>query len=269
MTVDATILVTGGTGTLGRHVLPLLRQAAPTRSVRVLSRSERPDADGVTYVTGDLMTGEGVAAALAGVDTVLHLAGGAKGDDVVATHLVAAAREAGVQHIVHISVIGADRMPMAWFATQRAAEEAITGSGIPWTLLRAAQFHDLVHEMVSKMAKLPLVPAPGMRLEPVDVRDVAQRLVELTLAEPAGLVAELAGPTVYTMDDVVRSYLGATGRRRPVLGMRMPGKAGRAYREGVNLASPAHAVHGGRSWEAFLAERTEHAGHAGRTERAA
>ncbi|MFF1717158.1 SDR family oxidoreductase [Streptomyces sp. NPDC058268] len=255
MSVDATILVTGGTGTLGGHVLPLLGQAAPGRRVRVLSRSRRQDTDQVTYVTGDLMTGEGVAEALAGVDTVLHLAGGAKGDDVVAGHLVAAAKEAGVQHLVHISVIGADRMPMAWFATQRAAEEAITGSGIAWTMLRAAQFHDLVHQMVAKMARLPFVPAPGMRLEPVDVRDVAQRLVELTLGEPAGLVAELAGPAVYTMDDVVRSYLDATGRRRPVVGMRMPGKAGRAYREGVNLALPAHAVHGERTWEAFLAER--------------
>jgi uncharacterized protein YbjT (DUF2867 family) len=255
MTVDSTILVTGGTGTLGRHVLPLLRQAAPSRPLRVLSRSERPDTDGITYVTGDLMTGDRVATALAGVDTVLHLAGGAKGDDVVAGHLVAAAREAGVRHIVHISVIGADRMPMAWFATQRAAEEAITGSGIPWTMLRAAQFHDLVHDMVSKMAKLPLVPAPGMRLEPVDARDVAKRLVELTLGEPAGLVAELAGPKVYTMNDVVRTYLGATKRRRPVLGMRMPGKVGRAYREGENLAPAAHAVHGERTWEAFLAER--------------
>lgn len=256
MTVDATILVTGGTGTLGRHVLPLLRQAAPARPVRVLSRSQRQDTDGITYVTGDLMTGEGVANALAGVDTVLHLAGGAKGDDVVAGHLAAAAKEAGVKHIVHISVIGADRMPMAWFATQRAAEEAITGSGIAWTMLRAAQFHDLVHQMVSKMAKLPLVPAPGMRLEPIDVRDVAQRLVELTLGQPAGLVAEMAGPKVYTMDDVIRSYLGATGRRRPVLGMRMPGKAGRAYREGVNLAPPAGAMHGDRTWEAFLTEQT-------------
>ncbi|MFI7386201.1 SDR family oxidoreductase [Streptomyces sp. NPDC049813] len=255
MTADSTILVTGGTGTLGRHVLPLLREAAPGRPLRVLSRSERPDADGISYVKGDLSTGEHVATAMAGVETVLHLAGGNKGDDVVATHLVAAAREAGVKHIVHISVIGADRMPMAWFATQRAAEEVITGSGIPWTMLRAAQFHDLVHLMVSKMAKLPLVPAPGMRLEPVDARDVAQRLVELTLGEPAGLVAEMAGPKVYTMDDVVRRYLGATGRRRPVLGMRMPGKAGRAYREGVNLAQSAQAMHGDRTWEEFLAER--------------
>ncbi|MGV9279683.1 SDR family oxidoreductase [Streptomyces sp. NPDC003730] len=254
MTVATTILVTGGTGTLGRHVLPLLREAAPAHPVRVLSRGEHEDTDHVTYVTGDLMTGEGVAAAMAGVDTVLHLAGGAKGDDVVAAHLVAAAREAGVRHLVHISVIGADRMPMAWFATQRAAEEAITGSGIAWTMLRAAQFHDLVHQMVAKMAKLPFVPAPGMRLEPVDVRDVAQRLVELTLGRPAGLVEELAGPKVYTMDDVVRSYLTATGRRRPVLGLRMPGKAGRAYRDGVNLAS-ARAAHGDRTWESFLTER--------------
>ncbi|MGW4375540.1 SDR family oxidoreductase [Streptomyces albidoflavus] len=250
---SAPVLVTGGTGTLGSHVVPLLRAHGLT--LRVLSRSPRTDSDGVTYVRGDLVTGEGVAEAVRGVRTVVHLAGGPKGDDTAARNLAEAAAGAGVTHLVYISVIGVDTMPLAWFRTMRRAEEAVTTSGVPYSVLRAAQFHDLVLKMAAGMARLPVVPAPGgLRFEPVDAREVAARLVELALGEPAGLVPDLAGPRVYDLAELVRGYLAVTGRRRPLLPLRMPGKAGRAYRAGDNLVSDG-AERGRRSWEEFLAER--------------
>ncbi|NUT33134.1 MAG: SDR family oxidoreductase [Hamadaea sp.] len=250
--MTSTILVTGGTGTLGRAVVPLLREAGVP--VRVLTRHPRPAADGVEYVAGDLVAGTGVEAAVAGVDTILHLAGGQKGDDVAAATLVRAAAAGGVKHIVHISVIGADRMPLAWMRMKLAAEEAVRESGVPWTILRAAQFHSLILTIVEKMAKLPVVPAPKMRAEPVDARDVAVRLVELALGDPAGLVPDLAGPQVFDLADLLRGYLRATGRRRPLLPLGLPGAAGRAYKNGENLAGRG-ADRGARTWEAFLAER--------------
>lgn len=253
-TSTAPIVVTGGTGTLGRLVVPLLRAAG--HDVRVLSRHPHEPGDGVTYVTGDLLADEGVEPAVAGAGTVLHLAGGAKGDDVATANLVRAAARADVRHLVYISVIGADRLPLGYFRSKLGAEEAVAGSGLPWTTLRAAQFHDLVLTMVRKMAKLPVVPVPGgMRLEPVDAREVAARLVELALSQPAGLVSDLAGPTVYGLGDLTRGYLRARGRRRPTMPVRIPGKAGRAYRAGDNLSLDGTAAQGGRTWEAFLAER--------------
>ncbi|MDT0377763.1 SDR family oxidoreductase [Streptomyces sp. DSM 42041] len=249
----STILVTGGTGTLGRHVVPLLRGAGC--SVRVLSRRERPDEDGVVYVTGDLRENAGVAAAVAGCATVLHLAGGPKGDDEATAHLARAAAEAQVKHLVYISVIGADRVPLAWLRSKLAAERAVADSGVPWTTLRAAQFHDLTLAMVEKMAKLPVVPSPGgLRLQPVDAREVAERLVELTLGAPAGLVPDLAGPRVYDLAELSRGYLRARGKRRPLMPVRIPGKAGRAYRAGANLTLEG-ATLGERTWEDFLSER--------------
>ena len=78
------------------------------------------------------------------------------------------------------------------------------------------------------MAKLPVVPVPGgLRFQPVDPSEVATRLVELTLDQPAGLVPDLAGPKVYGMADLVRSYLRARGKHRLLMPVRMPGKAGR------------------------------------------
>ncbi|ADD39947.1 SDR family oxidoreductase [Stackebrandtia nassauensis] len=252
--MSASILVTGGTGTLGRLVTPLLRDTGAR--LRVLSRGSRATEPGVEHVTGDLLKNEGLTAAVAGVDTILHLAGGAKGDAEATANLVRAAHRAGtVRHLVHISVIGADRMPLAWFANQRGAEQAVTESGLPWTMLRAAQFHDLVLTMVRGMSKLPLIPAPGgLRFQPVATADVASRLAELTLGDPAGLVPDLAGPTVYTLDELVRGYLSANGRRRLFLPIRIPGKAGRAYRAGHNLNLDT-AVTGEHTWEDFLADR--------------
>jgi uncharacterized protein YbjT (DUF2867 family) len=249
------ILVTGGTGTLGGHVVPLLREAG--HDVRILCRTPREAKDGIEYFAVDLLKGEGVDRAVAGVDTVLHLAGGTKGDDTVTQNLVQAAKRAGVKHLVYISVIGVDTMPLGWFKTQMVAEKTIVDSGIPFSVLRAAQFHDLCLMMAEKMAKMPVVPVPGgLRFQPVDSREVAARLVGMTLGQPTGRVDELAGPSVYGLGDLVRSYLEARGKRRPLMPMRMPGKAGKAYRAGDNLALQGNEI-GKRTWEEFLTERVK------------
>ncbi|MGH8824843.1 MAG: SDR family oxidoreductase, partial [Jiangellaceae bacterium] len=206
-------------------------------------------------VTGDLLEGEGIEPAVDGAEIIVHLAGGAKGDDEATGNLVRAATRAGVEHLVYISVIGADRVPLSWLRSKLGAEKAVADSGLPWTTLRAAQFHDLVLTMVQKMAKLPVIPVPGgLRFQPVDPDEVAARLVELTLDKPAGRVADLAGPTVYEVADLIRGYLRARGKHRLMIPVPMPGKAGRAYRAGENLALEGADV-GKRSWEDFLAER--------------
>jgi uncharacterized protein YbjT (DUF2867 family) len=254
------ILVTGGTGTLGRQVVARLRNAG--RTVRVLSRVAHED-EGIEFVTGDLATGAGAEAAVAGVDVVVHAAGSAKGDADKARHLVRAASAAGVRHIVYISVVGADRIPMAgavdramfgYFGSKFAAERVIAESGIPWTTLRATQFFDLSLKTAEAMAKLPLIPIPaGLRFQPIDSAEVADRLVELALGEPAGLVPAIAGPRTYDMAELVQGYLRADGKSRPIMRVPIPGKAAAAIRAGANLA-PDRAV-GHMTWEAFLTAR--------------
>jgi uncharacterized protein YbjT (DUF2867 family) len=259
------ILVTGGTGTLGRRVVPLLRQAG--RTVRVLSRRGHASGDGVAYAVGDLTTGEGVDAAVDGVDTIVHCAGNAKGDEDTTRVLVRAAARAGTPHLVHISVVGADRVPVVsavdramfgYFASKRGAEKVVEECGLPWTILRATQFHDLTLTVVTQLAKLPVVPVPaGFRFQPVDTGEVAARLVDLALGRPAGLVPEIAGPRAYPMTELVRTYLAATHRRRLVVPVRLPGRAARAIRAGANLARNGGVV--GRTWEEFLAGRGSYA----------
>lgn len=252
--MNTPILVTGGTGNIGSRVVPLLRAAG--RAVRILSRHPRAGEPGVEHVGGDTVSGDGLPAALRGVDTVLHLAGGAKGDDVAARNLTAAARAAGAQHLVLISVVGAGRMPIGYFRAKAAAEEAFAASGVGWTVLRAAQLHDLVFPIVRGMARMPLSPAPrGLRFEPVHGDEVAARLAELTLGEPAGLVPDIAGPEVFDVPELLAVYSEFFGHRHPKLPIRLPGAIGRAYRAGENLAGE-DALRGERGWAEFLAEKS-------------
>src|SRR6266508_3093468 len=256
------ILVTGGTGTLGRVLVPRLREAGC--DVRVLTRRNRAAKDGVRFLTGDLATGEGIEPAVDGVTTIVHCAGSYKGDADATRNLVrAASARAGAPHLVYISVVGADRIPVVsgvdramfgYFASKLAAERVVADSGLPWTTLRATQFHDLILMVARQMARLPVIPLPaGFRFQPVDAGEVAARLVELALGAPAGLVPDMAGPRVYRMADLLRGYLQARRKHRLMVPVRLPGKAARAVRAGANLA-PERAV-GHRTWEDFLAER--------------
>jgi len=257
----APILVTGGTGTLGRLVVAGLRDAG--RDVRVLSRHPHESTQGIEHVTGDLATGEGVDAAVAGTEVIVHCAGSAKGDGDKARHLARAASRAGVRHLVNVSVVGADRVPLAsavdramfgYFGSKLAAERAVADAGLPWTTLRATQFHDLIYLVVRRLARLPVVFVPaGIRFQPIDAAEVAGRLVELALGAPSGLVTDLAGPRAYDLAELARDYLRARGRRRLILPVPVPGQAAKALRSGANL-SPGRAV-GRRTWEEFLTER--------------
>jgi uncharacterized protein YbjT (DUF2867 family) len=259
--MSSPILVTGGTGTLGRLVVPRLRDAG--FDVRVLSRHGHEGAEGIEFVTGDLTTGEGIEAAVQGTEIVVHCAGTTKGDEVKARHLVGAASGAGVRHLVYISVVGADRVPVVsgidramfgYIESKLAAERVVADSGLPWTTLRATQFHDLLLMTVRQMARLPVIPVPaGFRFQPVDAAEVADRLVELALGRPAGLVPDMAGPRVYEMAELLRGYLRTGRKHRLILPVWLPGKAARAFRAGANLA-PDRAV-GHRTWEDFMAAR--------------
>jgi uncharacterized protein YbjT (DUF2867 family) len=244
------ILITGGTGTLGRVVARRLIDSGA--QVRILSRGRRsPGAAGpagqAEYVVGDVKTGEGLAEALADVDAVVHCTEPAQ-------HVVDAALRAERPHLVYISIVGVDRIPLGLYRRKLAEEELISTSGLPWTVLRATQFHDLVAVMLRALAAPPvmLVPA-GFSFQPIDVRDVGVQLAALALAGPAGRVPDMAGPEVLPVTDLARRYLAAMGKRRPIVPVTLPGRVARGYRAGGNLA-PDRAV-GTVTFDRYLEEQ--------------
>lgn len=239
--MTAPILVTGGTGTLGRVVVRQLTDAR--RPVRAISRSTTPPVD--------LLTGEGLDTALTGVDTVIHCATTLGRKDVVATeNLLAAAKTAGIKHLVYISIVGIDRVPLPYYKTKLAVERLIENSGVAWTTLRTTQFHDLLARIWS-VQRLPVVFYPSLRFQPVDTETVAARLIELAEEPPAGHVPDLGGPKVQRAGDLARAYLRSTGSRRPAVPLWLPGKTFAAYRRGEHL-TPKHVQ--GPDFDTFLAK---------------
>ncbi|BBC38048.1 Nucleoside-diphosphate sugar epimerase [Streptomyces graminofaciens] len=242
-----TILVTGGTGTLGRPVADRLR--ADGHEVRVLSRHAQP------YAVDLIAGGGGLDAALAGVDTVVHCASTPRGgDEKAAANLIGAARRAGVGHLVYISIVGVDRVPFGYYKAKLAVERLVEESGLGWTTLRATQFHDLVVQLFQALSKPPVMLLPaGLSDQPVAVAEVADRLAELAAGAPAGRVDDMGGPEIRTFPDLARAYLAATGRRRPILSVPLFGAAYRAFRSGDHL-TPDKAV-GKGTFEEYLAGR--------------
>ncbi|WP_183650768.1 SDR family oxidoreductase [Prauserella isguenensis] len=249
------ILVTGGTGTLGSAVVDRL---ADGYDVRVLSRASADGRRGerrrYERMRGDLRTGAGIAAAVAGVDVVVHCATTNGRGDVPATrNLLDAARRAGGPHVVYVSIAGSDRIPLPYYRAKQECEGLVERSGLRWTILRTTQFHDLIATFFAVQRWLPVVAVPaGVDFQPIDVRDVAERLAELAAEPAAGRAADLGGPRIRSTRDLARTYLQVTGRRRLVVPLPPAGGTLRGYREGRHLV-PDNAA-GRRTFDDFLAE---------------
>ncbi|WP_017575759.1 SDR family oxidoreductase [Nocardiopsis kunsanensis] len=227
----ATIVVTGATGTLGRPVAEQLRGQG--HQVRPASR--HPARDHTPPV--DLRTGTGLAQVLEGADTLVHCATSPTGGDITATrHLIAAARAAGVQHLVHISIVGCDRVPLGYYKTKHLVEQALLASDLGVSVLRTTQFHDLVRLLVRSSARLPVMAVPDIPVQPIGTAEVAARLAHLAVQEPQGRVTDMAGPSIQPLAELAHTYLDSVGSHRRPVPVRLPGATMAAFGRGEHLA---------------------------------
>ena len=208
-----TILVTGGSGVLGRALLPALEGRA---DVRVLSRHADPRP---AFRQGDLQTGAGLAEALHSVDTVIHAASQPsrpQADVEMTGVLLAAAREAGVRHVVYVSIVGCDQVrAFPYYRAKTQTEALVAAGGMPFTVVRATQFHEFVAFMLSRLTRAPLLPLPG--LQPVDVHAAAAQIAQVALGAPRGRAPDIVGPQVIPLPELARTWADATGVRTRVL----------------------------------------------------
>jgi uncharacterized protein YbjT (DUF2867 family) len=198
--------------------------------------------------------------AVRGVETIIHCASSpfrkARQTDVEGTkRLLEAAVKAGVSHLVYISIVGIERASSyPYYRIKLDTERVIESSPVPYTILRATQFYDLVLMAVRFLERMPIMFVPnGFPGQPIDAGEVAGRMVELALSDPAGRVPDIGGPEVRTVADIVRGYLEVRGRQKRTLVLRLPGKTARAFREGV-LTCPNNR-YGEIHWEEFLRAR--------------
>lgn len=249
------ILVTGASGTLGSMLVPLL--TARGEQVRALSRHPRDGSVGsCEWVAGDLDSGAGLDEAVDGADVIVHAASNTRrqgrGDTGAAWRLIEAAKRGGRRpHLLYISIVGVDRHPMKYYRTKYEVEQAIEGSGLPCTILRTTQWFQLLDTFLGMASKSPLMPAPALPFQPLDAAEAAARLAELAVGAPAGRAEDMGGPEVLTVRDLASSWLAATGKHRVLVPLPLPGKVGRAFRDGWHNA-PEHKV-GKATWAEYLA----------------
>jgi uncharacterized protein YbjT (DUF2867 family) len=254
------VAVIGGTGELGARVVAEL--AARGDAVRAVSRN--PPAPGrlpagAEHARADLASGDGLSEALEGIDVVVEAANARRGAREVLVagteRLLAAERDGGVRHHVAISIVGCDRVRNPYYKVKVAQEQALASATVPWTLLRATQFHALIAGVFGAAARVRLLPKLRIPLQPIDTAVVARRLAELAHGDPAGRVADVAGPQVESLDALARQWRAHDGRR--LLPLRVPrfalGGAGRALAAGL-LTDPAAAA-GGPTFAQWLATR--------------
>ena len=216
-----TILLTGGTGRLGRHVAETLRSRSLDH--RILSR--RP---GDGHVVADLATGDGLAAALDGVDTVVHLAT-SRSKDIGQTRKLLDAMADGAAsgraaHLIFVSIVGVDRIPFGYYRDKVASEQAIEASGVPFTIIRVTQFHGFVTEALDAQRHLPVTLGLPVSAQTIHMPDVAERLADLVEAGPSGRVADLGGPEQLTFREYAELWQKKRGIRRPIWALHLPGR---------------------------------------------
>lgn len=253
------VAVVGGTGVLGKPLVAEL--AARGDEVRVLSRNApRRLPEGAAHHHVDLTAEDGgLDEALAGIEVVVDAANSMSirnaGPVLVdgTERLLAAETRVGISHHVGVSIVGCDRVPTPYYKVKVAQEEAIAAGDVPWSLLRATQFHSLLAWAFGQAARARLRPIGAARLQPVDPVAVAARLAEAAHAAPAGHLPELAGPEVLTLSALSRAWRDAE-RRHLLLPLPIPmvGKVGRPLREGA-LCNPEAAADGA-TFEQWLAK---------------
>jgi uncharacterized protein YbjT (DUF2867 family) len=259
------LLVTGGTGDLGRELVPLL--VANGHSVRVLSRKTNPPVPpGVRTVQGDLVTGEGLAEALAGIDVLVHCATGAR--DTGARGLTyATSRKTDVEptrrllemttskpHFFYISIVGVDKIPLGYYRAKLECEQLIERSGLPYTIFRTTQWHTLAWEFCTRLSRTPIVLLPkGVASQLLHVPEVAEKMAAHIERGPSQRVPDMAGPQRLEFSEIGASYLRATRKRRVVASVRFPGKTIKAFRNGYNCV-PGQGE-GKVTWDEWLARR--------------
>lgn len=244
------VAVAGGTGVVGQLVVAVAEKCG--HEVVVLSRTS-----GV-----DLTSAGDLAQRLEGVEAVVDVSGTrtqgrrAARDffTTVTTTLLTAGEHAGVGHHVALSIVGIDGVDSGYYAAKLAQEQLVATGPMPWTILRSTQFHDFAAQALDFARLGPVALVPRMRTQPIAALEVAQVLVGIVETGPAGRVPDLAGPQVHQLVDLARRVNHARGRHRLVVGVPLPGRAGKAMGSG-GLLPATEGPRGQLTFDTWLGER--------------
>ncbi|WP_433747619.1 SDR family oxidoreductase [Falsibacillus pallidus] len=248
------ILVTGGTGVLGSRFAALAKREG--HQVFVASRN-KPSSTEVEWTFLDLETGEGLSRALSGVEAVFHAATSPVKNtdqvDIAGTNLLLEeCKKYGVKHFIYPSIVGIDLIPMKYYKAKLAAEELIMNCGIPYTIVRMTQFHNLIDRMISTLAKYPAGVLPTtLKFQPVDVDEAAEVLVGALKNGPSGMEEDFAGPEVMSLKELFTIWKSHKQIKKLMIPLSyFPNKTFKSFQEGKN--TNPQATKGAVTWKSWV-----------------
>jgi len=208
------IVIIGGTGLIGRPLVGLLR----VKGHDVVAASPS--------VGIDALTGAGLAQALEGAAVVVDVSNAPSFEDAAAftffrgttANLLETARDAGVRHLIALSVVGTDRLQASgYFRAKLAQEQLIAAGGVPYTIVRATQFFEFLSTIADGYTQGGAVRLPGIALQPVAAADVSTLLAEIATATPGDGIIEVAGPERAPLAQFTASWLDARDDTRRII----------------------------------------------------
>ncbi len=253
----AEILVTGGTGTLGSQLVQQLCYQG--LDVGIISTREHVDLpSGAKIYFGDLTKPSSIQNAVADASIVIHCASrprDARTVDLQGTkNLLECIDRKRILHFIYVSIAGVDHSPYPYYRIKYEVEKIIQGSPIPWSVLRATQFHDLVLNRFIQPLDVgdgtPIRIPKEMRFQSIDVKEVALRLQQLAKSAPLRSTVTIGGPQILTIEEMTAIYLHVHGRDAAFFPEDIHGELEDVFRSGINI-DPEWAT-GKITWENFL-----------------
>lgn len=245
--VMSKILITGGTGNLGRSLVKILDEN--NVSYTIASRQNKNGKENIAVL--DLLENKGIKEAVAGKEIIFHLATDFKKDTKATCNLLSALEPHSNMHLIYISIVGIDKVPFAYYRQKLSSEAAIKKSGIPFTILRATQFHEFIDQILSTLLKYPIGLLPKKVIsQPVQTAAVAEQLYRLSLADASNKTYEIGGPEVCTLEALAGEWMRYNNKKRWLINLPLWGTLGTTFRNGS--LTTRHKAREGVSWKEWL-----------------
>lgn len=233
----ASVLITGGTGTLGKQLCAQL----DTHGVQYQVGTRKSNL-GEKYITMDLVQNVGVSDAIAGKEIIFHLATDMKKETVATQNLIRALGTNSDVHLIYISIVGIDKVPFPYYKRKLASENVIKQSGIPYTILRATQFHEFANNILETLLKYRVGFLPKkIVLQTIGSEVVASELYKISKRKAQNATNEIGGPIIQNLNQMCQIWLCQTHRKRWIINLPIPGQLGRTFKGGY-LTTPN--IHG-------------------------
>ncbi len=251
------VLITGGTGTLGQEISKQLIEKG--YEVNILSSKEKPEIVFFSnIIQGDLTDPTSLKEAVERADILIHCASNPRNAQVVdiegTKNLLSLLDSNTCKHFIYVSIAGVDKSDYPYYQTKYTVENLIKASGLPYSILRATQFHDLVLYRIIQVfdqgiGKPIQIPA-NMQFQSIDKIDVATSIVDLVASKPTYDITAIGGPEVLTLEVMIQTYLAQSGRNEMIEYIEPTTAFYQVFTTGINLC-PNNAIDG-ITWEEYL-----------------